>query len=85
VAWSAYYHANLGEVEQARAHATQALGMASPPLVSVRKLLVLAYDLIHDKDAALRLLEGAPPGLIKELTRSAEYRMPSGEIQGSSN
>jgi serine/threonine-protein kinase len=72
VAWCAYYHANLGELQQARARATQALGMASPPLVSVRKLLVLAYDLIHDKDAALRLLEGAPPGLLKELTRSAE-------------
>jgi Flp pilus assembly protein TadD len=72
VAWSAYYHATLGEVEQARARATQALGVASPPLVSVRKLLVLAYDLIHDKDAALRLLEGAPAGLLKELARGAE-------------
>ena len=72
VARCAYYHANLGDIEQARARATQALGMASPPLVSVRKLLVLAYDLIHDKDAALRLMEGAPLGLVKELARGAE-------------
>lgn len=72
VAWSAYYHANLGEEEQARTRATQALGMANPPLVSVRKLLAVAYDRIHDEDAALRLLQGAPQGLIKELTRGAE-------------
>jgi len=62
----------LGEVDQARALAAQALSLASPPLVSVRKLLALAYDRIHDTDAALRLLAGAPQDLVKELTRGAE-------------
>lgn len=67
VAWCAYYHANLGEVELARSRASQALEMDKHPLVSVRRLLTLAYDRIHEPEAALRMLAGAPPDLLEEL------------------
>jgi serine/threonine protein kinase/Flp pilus assembly protein TadD len=72
VAWCAYYHANLGEVAQTRSRAAQALDMAGPTQADVRRLLVLAYDLIHDIDAAFRLLEGAPRDLLEELARSPD-------------
>jgi len=57
----------LGEVELARSRASQALEMDKQPLVSVRRLLTLAYDRIHEPEAALRMLAGAPPDLLEEL------------------
>jgi tetratricopeptide (TPR) repeat protein len=72
VAWCAYYHAALGENDQARTRAEQALSMNTPPQATLRKLLVLAYGQIRDIEAARRLLDGAPPDLLEELARSPD-------------
>jgi serine/threonine-protein kinase len=72
ISWAAYYHARLGQQEEARARAAEALSIASPPLSRVRRLAILTLDLIGDQAAAARLLDGASPVLLSELVRGGE-------------
>jgi serine/threonine protein kinase/tetratricopeptide (TPR) repeat protein len=69
IAWCAFYHASLDETDQARTRAQEALAIASPPAAMVRKRLVHTYDLLHDGQSALHLIEGAPPDFREELAR----------------
>jgi Flp pilus assembly protein TadD len=72
IAWCAYYHGKLGEAAPTRSLAAQALALEAPPKPSTRKLLAIAYDSIGDVQAALRLLDGAPAELPKELAHGKE-------------
>lgn len=71
LAWCAYFHAALGEMEPARARARQAEELASTR-GNVRKRLILAYGWLEDIGAAQRLLSGATPDLKKEIANSPE-------------
>ena len=71
VAWCAYYHARLGENDLARTTAAQAEKMKSLQ-GSVRRQLILTYGWINDVEAANRLLDGARPDLIKELSKARD-------------
>jgi tetratricopeptide (TPR) repeat protein len=71
VAWCAYYHARLGETAAARSRAAEALSMGSLQ-GNVRKRLVLTYGWTHDINEALRLLQGTPADLARELSNSPE-------------
>ena len=72
IVWCALYHAKLGEAASARARASQAWALRNPSISSIRKYMVLTYDLIHDKEAALNLLKDAPVELLKEFGRNLE-------------
>lgn len=72
IAWCAFYHAKLGEKAAAHARAVQAWSVAIPAMHSVRKRLVITYDLVGDLDAALRLLADAPAELVKQLVSEGE-------------
>ncbi len=72
IAWASYYHAKLLEEPQARSLALEARTISSPPSYTVKKRLVLVYDLIRDIEAALPLLENVPRDLITELVNSGE-------------
>jgi len=71
LAWCAYFHAAIGETMLARLRAKQAEDLASPR-GNVRKRLILTYGLLNDIGAALRLLDGATPDLVKEIANSLE-------------
>ncbi len=72
IVWCALYHAKLGEVASARARVAQAWALRNPSMSSIRKYAVLVYDLIHDTQAALGLLQDAPAGLLKEFAANKD-------------
>lgn len=72
VAWSAFYYAKLGDRAKAKDAAGLALQMAKSPPADVRRLLVLTYDALNDRRAALAILAGAPPDLLKEFSHSPD-------------
>ena len=71
VAWCAYYHARLGETGFARSRAVEAEASQSVQ-GNVRYRLILTHGWLNDVDTVKRLLDGAPPDLLKELRRSPE-------------
>ncbi|MBL8219911.1 MAG: protein kinase [Bryobacterales bacterium] len=79
LAWCAYYHAALGNEGRARARIADTLAVGAPA-GRIRKRLVLAYDLLRDTGGALRMLEGAPVELLREIARSPGL---SPELKGS--
>ncbi|MBS1824412.1 MAG: protein kinase [Acidobacteria bacterium] len=70
LAWCAYYHAAVGNEARARARVVDTLAVANKPAGRIRKRLVLAFDLLGDREAALGLLAGAPRELLREIARS---------------
>ncbi len=72
VAWSAFYLANLGSMGEARTMAAEALAVPGRLQSNTRKRLILTYGLIHDFDAALRLLKDAPADMLTELQNTPE-------------
>ncbi len=50
----------------------ETLAIADPPLGRVRKRLVLTYDALQDRHFALRLLEGGPHEIAKEIAAGEE-------------
>ncbi|MBL8175790.1 MAG: tetratricopeptide repeat protein [Bryobacterales bacterium] len=71
LAWCAYYHAALGNGARARGRIADTLAVAGSPAGRVRKRLVLAYDMLRDRESALRLLEAAPAELAREISRDS--------------
>ncbi len=72
LAWAAYYHAHLGEVDPARARAHEALGISASPMMRIRQRLVLAFDALGDRASAIRLISEAPGKLRQELANLEE-------------
>lgn len=67
LAWVAFYHAKLGEMPEARVRAEESLAISPTPMTRVRKRLILTFDSLGDRAAAVRLIEGAPDKVRLEL------------------
>ena len=72
VAWCAFYHAHLGEEKLARGRIAQVMGMEHPLSPNIRKRLIMTYNLLQDIESVIRLMDGSPPDLLKELERSED-------------
>ena len=72
LAWAAFYHAALGEVDEARRRAAEALAIAEPPVGRIRHRVLIAYDRIGDLAAAEKLLNGASKALLHQLKQEGE-------------